>query len=169
MLPSLLLGKDTHRDLAALLQKEGDLTVSGASNETAKALLTSHLLHFHPQKAFLVTPNEESAEGLHHWLEFFEVAAQILHPVEDAEGAVHPEHLQAFLLAMQTEDAQVFLLPRATWDTEFPSIDELEEGKITLSVGKNIDFTKFFESLIERGYSHGDDLYLHPGEYRRIG
>ncbi|NOS68301.1 MAG: transcription-repair coupling factor, partial [Candidatus Peribacteraceae bacterium] len=61
------------------------------------------------------------------------------------------------------------LLPRATWDTEFPFIDELEERKITLSVGKNIDFTKFFESLIERGYSHGDDLYLHPGEYRRIG
>ena len=169
MLPSLLLGKDTHRDLAALLKKEGDLTISGASNETAKALLTSHLLNFHPQKAFLVTGNEESAEGLHHWLRFFEQHADVLHPVEDAEGVLHPEHLQAFLLAMQSNEPAISLFTRETWDKEFPSIDELEERKILLAVGKTVDFTKLFESLIERGYSHGDDLYLHPGEYRRIG
>jgi transcription-repair coupling factor (superfamily II helicase) len=172
MLPSLLLGKDTHRDLANLLKKEGDLTVSGASNETAKALLTSHLLSFHPRKAFVVTQNEESVEGLQHWLKFFEKDAHILHPVQDEEGAIYPEYLQQFLIAMQSakETAEsVFLLSRDTWDREFPSMEELEERKVELKVGQKIDFTKFFESLIERGYTHGDDLYLHPGEYRRIG
>ncbi|MEK7218402.1 MAG: DEAD/DEAH box helicase, partial [Patescibacteria group bacterium] len=29
--------------------------------------------------------------------------------------------------------------------------------------------TRFVEDLLERGYAHGEDLYLHPGEYRRIG
>ncbi len=172
MLPSLLLGKDTHRDLAALLKKEGDLTISGASNETAKAMLTSHLLGFHPRRAFLVTHTEESADALRHWLQFFECPAALLHPVEDAEGNLHPEHLQAFLMAMRADDIaeqKVFLLSRQTWEMEFPSIDELNEGTIVLTKGEKMEFTKFFESLIVRGYSHGDDLYLHPGEYRRIG
>lgn len=169
MLPSLLLGKDTHRDLADLLKKEGDLTISGASNETAKTLLVSHLLGFHPQKTLFVTGSEESAESLQHWLRFFGQRAHILHPIEDAAGAVRPERLQAFLIAMRPGNAEVFILSREAWEMEFPSIDELEEGKITLSVGKDVNFTELFESLIERGYGHGSDLYLHPGEYRRIG
>ncbi|MSR87462.1 transcription-repair coupling factor [Candidatus Peribacteria bacterium] len=173
MQPSLLLGKDTHRDLAALLQKEGDLTVSGASNETAKALLTSHLLSFHPKRAFLVTQTEEGADALRHWLQFFDCFAAIIHPVEDIEGNVNPAHMQQFLMATDGADVgatpEIFLMSRATWDTEFPSIKELEEGTVTLKVGKKVDFTSLFESLIERGYSHGSDLYLNPGEYRRIG
>ena len=32
-----------------------------------------------------------------------------------------------------------------------------------------MEFTSFIESLIDLGYSHGEDLYLHPGEYRRSG
>ena len=112
MQPSLLLGKDTHRDLAALLKKEGDLTISGASNETAKAMLTAHLLSFNPRKAFLVTGNEESAESLQHWLKFFEQDAELLHPVEDLDGALQPERLQEFLQAMQSDAPRVFLMPR---------------------------------------------------------
>ncbi len=173
MHPSLLLGKDTHRDLATLLKKEGDLTISGTSNETAKALLTSHLLFFHPQESFLVTRDEEAAESLRHWMRFFDRDAHILHPVEDAEGMIEPEHLQQFILAMRPASKEAarrtFILSRATWDTEFPSMKEMEQAKVELRVGGTINFTTFFEELIERGYSHGDDLYLHPGEYRRIG
>ncbi len=173
MLPSLLLGEDTHRDLAALLTKEGDLTISGASNETAKAMLTSHLLGFNPRRGFLVTQTEESADALRHWLQFFECDASFLHPVEDTEGVVQPENMQKFLMAMNNHNAParptIFVMSRQTWDTEFPSMEELNDGMVTLKVGGTVDFTKFFESLIERGYSHGDDLYLSPGEYRRIG
>lgn len=171
---SLLLGEDTHREFSTLLKKEGDLTISGASNETAKALLTSHLLGFHPQRAFLVTENTEAAEALRHWLQFFDIPADILLPVADEDGAMHPERLQGFLLAMRQSSkkeaaAEVFLLERSTWDTDFPSMAEAEEGKITIKRGSTINFTELFETLIERGYSHGDDLYLQPGEYRRIG
>lgn len=38
-----------------------------------------------------------------------------------------------------------------------------------LKKGGKVHFTSFFEDLIERGYRHGEDVYLHPGEYRRIG
>jgi transcription-repair coupling factor (superfamily II helicase) len=167
---SLLLGKDTHRELATLLKKEGTLTISGASNETAKALLASHLLGYNPQRAFLVTENDEAVEALRHWLQFFGQNAEVLHPVADEEGGMHPERLQAFLLAMSADtEPTVYLMDRATWDAEFPSMSEAEDGKVTIKRGAAVNFTELFETLISRGYSHGDDLYLQPGEYRRIG
>lgn len=174
MEPSLLLGKETHRELADLLKAEGRLVLSGASNETAKAMLVSHMLGFYPRTSLLVTQNEASAEGLRHWLQFFGIPTQAMHAVLDEEGMIEPAHLQAFLQFMQNGKkkqslAEVFVLERDTWDTEFPSYQELTKKKLSLKTGEAVQFTQFIEDLIERGYSHGQDLYLSPGEYRRIG
>ncbi|MBI3618571.1 DEAD/DEAH box helicase [Candidatus Peregrinibacteria bacterium] len=172
MKPSLLLGKETHRELHELLRKEKRLVLSGAANETAKALLLSHLLSFHPQPALLVTSTEASGEALQHWISFFEQQSQSLEPVTDDEGRLIPGHLQCFLRFMQAAEnnlAEVFVLPRATWDAPFPLFADMRKRSVALRVGQTLQFTEFFESLIERGYRHGDDLYLHPGEYRRIG
>ncbi len=171
MKPSLLLGKETHQDLADLLAKKKRLVISGVSNETAKAMLLAHLLSFRPKDALLVTNNDESAESLLHWLGFFGESAHELHPVQDEEGRLTPQRLQSFLLFMQPsrETSRVFIASRQTWDADFPSFADLSKEKISLKTGQEVDFTEFFESLIERGYSHGQDLYLAPGEYRRIG
>lgn len=169
MRPSLLLGDKTHQELSKLLEAKHRLVVSGASNETAKALLLSHLLSFHPQPTLLVAPNEASAEGLEHWLKFFGQTAQILYPVRGEDGAIIPERLQSYLTFMQSQENGVFLCERSTWDVEFPSFHELTEKRLKLKQGEDAPFTQFVESLLERGYSHGEDLYLHPGEYRRIG
>ncbi|MBI1813031.1 DEAD/DEAH box helicase [Candidatus Peregrinibacteria bacterium] len=183
MEPSLLLGKETHRELHDLLRKERRLVVSGVSNETAKAMLLSHLLSFHSQPALLVTANDASSEALRHWITFFEGQSQSLKPVTDGEGRLISEHLQCFLRFMQARPrnhhavgkanennlSDVFVLPRATWDTPFPLFAEMRKRSVALRVGQTLQFTEFFESLIERGHRHGDDLYLHPGEYRRIG
>ncbi len=147
--------------------------LSGASNETAKAMLISHLLGFHPRTSLLVTQNEAGVEGLRHWLQFFGQTTHGIEPVADADGGITPEQLQTFLLFMEQSGSPggdgVFVMDRATWDAEFPLYSELEDRKVTLEKGKKVNFTQFFESLIERGYSHGDDMYLHPGQYRRIG
>ncbi|TSC59133.1 MAG: transcription-repair coupling factor [Candidatus Peregrinibacteria bacterium Greene0416_19] len=171
MHPSLLLGKNTHRELSELLQAKNHLVVSGASNETAKAMLTSHLLSFQPRQALLVTQNDSSAEGLLHWLHFFGREAHLLHPITDPEGHVLPEQLQMFLVCMEEVEAaeDVFIITRGTWETDFPVYRDLQKRKLTLRRGQAVDFTHFFEDLIERGYRHGDDLYLQPGDYRRIG
>jgi transcription-repair coupling factor (superfamily II helicase) len=171
MKPSLLLGSDTHRELADLLRAEGRLVLSGASNETAKAMLLSHLVGFRPQRSLLVTPNDASSEGLRHWLHFFELPTHEMHPVRDADGAVVPAYLQTFLRFMGSpKDADdVYVLTSETWELGFPSYKELCDRLVTLTVGEQVRFTELFETLIERGYTHGNDLYLHPGEYRRIG
>ncbi len=174
MKPSLLLGETTHRELAELLRAKHELTISGASNETAKALLLSHLLTFRPQTTLLVTQNESGVEALQHWLKFFETPTHTLLPVRNEAGEIVAARLQTFLLFMQsaaTEEsgATAFVCDRETWDTEFPSYAELFKEKLSLTVGKEMPFTAFIESLIARGYAHGDDLYLKPGEYRRIG
>jgi transcription-repair coupling factor (superfamily II helicase) len=177
MLPSLLLGKDTHRELYELLHKEKSLVVSGTSNETAKALLLSHLLLFHPVKSLLVTKDDESSEALAHWLQFFEQNVHTFGVVHDEEGNLIPENLHQFLRFMQEakekkkegDASDIFMVTRETWDTEFPDFKEMEQKKILLKVGEKVAFTQLFEELIERGYKHGNDLYLQPGEYRRIG
>lgn len=175
MKPSLLIGKNTHRELADLLKKEGELVVSGASNETAKAMLLSHILSFNgTNQTLLVTNDEESMEALSHWLRFFECETSSIEPIHDEEGSLIPESLHQFLLFMRGSNGDhkektIFLATRDTWETDFPDFQEMEHKKLALTVGKDINFTQFFEDLIERGYSHGDDLYLSPGEYRRIG
>lgn len=155
--------------------------LSGASNETAKALLLALFLEQHAQRhvaqerlwqrTLLLTGRTEEAEALQHWLQFFGQPTHMLHAIENEDGEVLPEALQIFLQFMQGEEEGngVFLCPRTTWDESFPRFTELTERKLILTVGKEINFIKFVEDLIERGYQHGEDLYLSPGEYRRIG
>ncbi len=171
MKPSLLLGDNTHQELSELLRAKHRLVISGASNETAKAMLLSHLVSFHPQPSLIVTQNHGGVDALRHWLQFFDVPAGRLYPVKDADGHILSEHLQIFLQYMQSEEGEMmaYLCDRETWDIPFPSFRELSQRKIVLKEGEDVPFTKFVEDLLERGYAHGEDLYLHPGEYRRIG
>lgn len=172
MKTSLLLGNETHRELSDLLKKKRALTISGASNETAKALLLSRMLGFHPQPTVVVT-NEGSVESLRHWLGFFESPAQdlLLPSMDDTERLSHA--LQSFLLCMQElqskKSSTTFLLAREQWELPFPSFEEMEEKKLVLARGKEVPFTQFVEDLLKRGYAHGTDLTIAPGEYRRIG
>ncbi|MCF7844770.1 MAG: transcription-repair coupling factor [Kiritimatiellales bacterium] len=168
MKSSLLLGSSTHRELADLLKANRRLILSGASNETAKALLMSHILSFHNQPTVIIADSNAMCEAWRHWLAFFDQEAQILNPVENEKGEIVPSALQPFLLFMRGEDG-VYLCSRDTWDASFPSFAKLEEDKIILKKGKKVDFTQLIESLVSRGYSHGDDIYLQPGEYRRTG
>lgn len=171
MKPSLLIGRDTHQDLAKLLQAHGDLTISGASNETAKSLLLSHLFSFGGYPAVLVTEDEAMMEGWTHWLTFFGLKVRTLSSIlrETERGTVlSVEALQNFLRFMQG-DQSVFLMPRAVWDEEFPFFKELQGNAMELKVGQEVAFTEFVEELIERGYSHSADTHLVPGEYRRSG
>lgn len=168
--PSLLVGKNTHRELYDLLQDKRRLLVSGTSNETAKALLVSVISSFGPRPTLLVTENENHVEALTHWLEFFGLQTAQLTPTENEQGEILPDALQHFLQYMKGDDAStVFLCSRATWDTEFPLYSDLQEHGLTLAKEQKIDFTTFVEHLIAMGYSHGEDLFLQPGEYRRNG
>lgn len=167
MRPSLLIGKETHRELAELLRAQGQLTISGASNETAKALLLSHLLAPHETSAVVLT-EAGAVESLSHWLHFFELGAATLPSLPaDGEG-MSSDLLQSFHLFMGGK-AGVFLAPQEAWDYPFPLYQELLDRTLTLAVGRELPFTQFVEDLLDRGYTHGNDLYLAPGEYRRSG
>ena len=169
MYPSLLLGQETHRDLSQMLQAQRRLVLSGASNETSKALLLATLLSHHAQPVLLVTDEESRARALEHWLTFFGQETTILSSVQDEEGVVRPDDLQHYLQFMQGEHNGVFLTTREEWDTEFPIFDALMKQKVEVKKSKPLPFTAFVESLVSAGYSHGQDLYLQPGEYRRTG
>ena len=109
MQPQILLGNETHKNISDVLQKNRHIVLSGASNETAKALLTSTILHYYPQKSLLVTEKEEGVEALSHWLHFFNQTAHHLQPVENEHGEIIPNYLQNFLLFMQGDLHEIFL------------------------------------------------------------
>ena len=169
MNPSLLIGENTHRDLSDLLIEKRRLIVSGASNETAKSLLVSSVLSYNPQATLLVTKDENHTEALAHWLHFFGKEVETLNRVENENEEILPHTLQRFFQFMEGGHTHTFLCSRDTWDTEFPLYKELKSNILLLKEKQKIDFIHTIEKLIDMGYSHGEDLYLHAGEYRRVG
>lgn len=163
MLPSICIGEKTHQELSELLKSKHALTISGLANETAKAMIISHLLGMKNRPTVLVTENEERCEGLIHWLEFFGQKAY--------RGICSDEPTAddiASIVQMMEGDG-IAVVDRAVWDTEIPSFQELRENSLLLQVGEAIEFTSFFSSLIDAGYEHSNDAHLSAGEYRRIG
>ncbi len=167
MKPSLLIGKETHGDLAGLLHAGGTLVISGAGNETAKSLILSHLLSFESFPVMLVTEDVPHVEGLHHWLTFFGRNSEIV-TLTPGDVAFSYTALQQYLRFMQGEKT-LFLAPKEIWDAELPLFTEMLERQITLATGREVPFTEFVEELIELGYEHAEDRFLGPGEYRRVG
>ena len=166
MQPSLLLGAETHRDISQMLQAQQRLVVSGASNETSKALILSALSTHHPQASLLVT-DAAHTDALQHWLSFFGQEVSIL--TLGAGGESTPVFLQEYIRFMQGDRFTTLILTPELWATEFPIFTELQERKLLLKKQEQVPFTQLVERLIAIGYSHGQDLWLQPGEYRRTG
>lgn len=164
MIPSICIGESTHRELSQLLRSKHALTISGLSNETAKAMIVSHLLTLHPAPAVVVTENDERVEGLLHWMNFF--GTKDVFRVTFGEEPTATD-VSSVVKLMKGEGVAV--MDRATWDTEMPSFEELKEHAVLLKVGEDVDFTSFFSSLIDAGYEHSDDTHLSSGEYRKVG
>lgn len=166
MNPSLLLGTETHRDIAQFLQKNGAITVSGLSNTTAKAALVAQLLSFYPQKILYLTSDMGAAEASQHWLKFFGVESAHL-MIPSAHTTLSTDALRDLLRVGSGDISAV--VSRDVWDTPLPSTFELQEKSMSVSLQENIAFTPFIEGLIERGYRCAEDQFLQPGEYRRRG
>lgn len=166
MKPSLLLGKTTHEDLSQLLRATGRLIISGAANETAKAMIFTHLSNFHAQPTVIVT-DDDHIEAWEHWLHFFEATTECIHPSDEDDG-LSVVDLQKFLLVMQSK-CDVCIIPRSVWDRDMPCYEELYGKILTLTSGEEYGFTGLIEKLLENGYAHTDDTHLEPGEYRKHG
>jgi transcription-repair coupling factor len=168
MLPSLLLGQSTHTDLVQILKAHRRLVVSGVSNETAKSLVLSKILHDTPQKTLLVTEDDNYAEGLVHWLNFFDITAVHIPPIQ-VDNEVSGDAYTKTVAYMFDEKPIVYVVSKNVYEEPIFSLHELKKNAIQLAVGNTIAFTAFVEQLLHIGYTHGKDLYLSPGEYRRAG
>ncbi len=164
MIPALFIGEKTHSELADLLAAKRALTLSGLSNETARAMIISHLLGFRPKPTVILTEDAVRCEGLLHWLQFFERDSFILRfPEEECTS-----HDLGTVIRVLKGDG-IAIVDRETWERELPLFRELQDASLTMKVGDNVDFTALFSDLIDRGYSHSGGQELMPGEYHRTG
>jgi transcription-repair coupling factor (superfamily II helicase) len=159
MRPSLLLGAREHQDILQLLEAKKSLILSGASNETAKAMLLGLFYEQNPRRILFVVPDKERAKSYTLWLSFFEVPTL----------ALLDDETKTLLSFFKDLESGVLLLTTEEWERALPSLHELTQKRIELSVHEECENTELFEKLMERGYRHGQDLYLEPGEYRKIG
>lgn len=167
MKPSLLLGAETHQDLLQLLLARRNLTVSGAANETAKALLVGRLFELSPRAMILVTRDKRSREAVARWCAFFDIPVGTL--ALPAEEELTLGHLALLLSFVVSGEPRLLLLEKDEWERPLPSFADLEKRKVTLTRGERIDLTDLFERLLNSGYHHTEDPHLLPGEYRKVG
>src|SRR5690606_10761615 len=101
-----------------------------------------------------------------HWMQFFEQSAFTFDfPENDDDITV--DHVGMLVRFFLTEETAV--IPRSVFEKDLPVFSDMEERAITLKKGQKIDFTALFQDLIDRGYGHGEDRHLEPGDYRRVG
>lgn len=163
MLPSICIGKETHRDIHSLLLKEHAITLSGLSNETAKAMIISHILSMGENPGIVVTEDDAQVDGLLHWLQFFDTDPYRVGLDEEPTA----EQISAFVRMMLGNGIAV--MTRAAYDSDLPHFAQMEDSAMTLTADEEMDFTSFFSRLIEMGYEHTDDPDMSIGEYRRRG
>src|SRR3989344_5399842 len=166
MKPSLLLGAEAHLDILQLIKARKTFALSGASNETAKALLIATLFEYSPRKIVFVVPDEKRRSSYAQWMTFFDVPVHLL---PDSVESSSLEEVRALLSFFASDTKGVLLITEETWKHPLPSLREMEARKVELRSGEKCDMTALFEKLMERGYRHGQDLLLGPGGYRKIG
>ena len=167
MKPSLLIGKNTHQEILEKFLINKKITISGASNETAKALLLAHFLSLNPNSSVLVTDTEANQEGLIHWLHFFGQESTKLPRIPPKEDPQFRFALQQFLQMYEIPTCTT--LTQETWNSSFPLYANLHKRAMVIAVGDNQPFTAFVEQLITIGYEYSVDSTLLPGQYRRQG
>lgn len=159
MLPSLLLGAHTHGELVQLLKRGEPLTLSGVSNDTAKALVVSQIFHLSPRRLIWVLPGSQHLEEIRRWLEFFGC------PVFP-----HCQNTLSQLVGLQRADrSDIHLLTKEQWGRPTISYQHLLAHSLKVEVGMAVSSTQLIQSLIDLGYTHGEEDRIGEGQYRRYG
>lgn len=75
------------------------------------------------------------------------------------------------LVAMLADNKKPFLVTTSQVfaDLRLPTQYDIDKAKITIKKGKNIQFVKFFNQLIDSGYQAANGLILDPGFYAKRG
>jgi transcription-repair coupling factor (superfamily II helicase) len=108
---------------------------------------------------------------MQHWLKFFGQESFKL-ALPEVEGGINTEYLHRLLIFLggdKHNSPPILLITRESWEQEFPSLHDLTERSLVVKKGETTPFTRLVEDLLDRGYTHSDDEYLTPGQYRRAG
>ncbi len=161
---TLCIDEKIHQDALQLLQKKKSITLSGLSNETAKAMIIAHLLQKKDDATLVIVENEEKQKEITEWLRFFEQIVCTL----SLEDGITPESLQTFIHLFQGKKG-VYVATQDVFQGEFPLFLELQTNAVHIQKGEECEFSTIITAIMNAGYEHSHDEQLSLGQYCRKG
>lgn len=137
---------------------------------TASKLLTAYHINKSLQKAVLwLCEDSALLDRLESDGVLWEVPDFFILNESTLNGANHLQVMR--LVAMLAAGKQPFLVttPQVFASLRLPTQYDIDKAKITVKKGKNIQFVKFFNHLIDSGYQSAAGLILEPGFYAKRG
>jgi len=161
-----------------LLEKNKNISISGAGNFSAKAFTFSDIVREKNDiRTVLWVVNDAVEQGhiirsLRSWGEMDVMPYNIVQADSDKIKATEEfNRINAieFVTAIKSGDKKVIVAPYSDLMGSFPDYDELQERAIELEKGQDIDMSQLFEDLINGGYEVSEDINLKKGTYIKTG
>lgn len=174
---------DTLRDVTSLFRRQKNISVSGASNASAKAMILSQVLKKNKDsiKNVLWVVSEENEQNIiKKALETWGDAQVFIYKKRPDEEVVNFPTMREFKETKNKElvefVSRVFLSEGAVFIVDFPSllqnfpdIKEFLSNRISLKAKEDVDVVALIGKLVAIGYEMSDDKFLQKGQYYKKG
>ena len=175
--------KDELSRVVELFSKNKNISFSGAGNSSSKAMILSSIFRNKENAAgnTLWVVNDASEQNVvkKAFLTWSDRPVFVYKKMEDEERITFPTSSEferakmldavEFISRIFTNKNAVFVVDFMSLLQDFPNIRILNNGKITLKKGDEINVVKLIESLVSAGYEVADNEVLKKGEYYRRG
>lgn len=164
-----------------LLSKKKNVSISGAGNSSAKAFTFADV--FRKEKGinsviWVVNNNTEQENvirALRLWSDVNVYNFSLLSPGAGEAGNINEVEEEnnirtvEFVGRLREKKQKIIVSTYVDLLTNFPDLKEVEERKIEITNGGEVNVTKLFEELIDRGYEVSEDKNLKKGTYLKSG
>lgn len=175
--------KEELKELSELFRRKRTITVSGAGNASAKAMILSAI--FRDNKDCLgnvlwVVSDVSEQNVIKKAIEVWGNAAVFLYkkrPDEEMAGfptsreflELRRRELVEFVSRIYTNKHAIFVVDFNSLLQNFPSVREMSRNKIVVNSGEEVDPVGLIGKMVALGYEMSDDKILDKGRYYRVG
>jgi transcription-repair coupling factor len=175
--------KEELRAATELFCKKKNITISGASNSSSKAMILSDILRCKKGDIGSVmwissdeSENSLAKKSLEAWTnsdiytyKLRENEEVISFPTSREFERVKKIELVEFVSRLYLRKGGVFLVDFKSLLQDFPNPEALEKESVEIKVGEEEDMVSLIENIVSLGYEVTSEQFVNKGEYFKIG